>query len=47
MLIGWKTLYITPEGEPTEEYMPWKASCFVVFGFCIWIGAVKPSRLRP
>lgn len=40
MLIGFSTENIDQDGYPCREYSGWKASCFQVFGFFIYVGEV-------
>jgi len=38
--LGWKTLYIDLDGLPTMQKTEWRASCFVLFFWVVWIGDV-------
>lgn len=39
-----KTLYIGPDGLPTDEPQPYEASCFVLFGWCFYIGKITEVK---
>ncbi len=41
MFLGWKELFIDIDGMPSETETRWKASCFILFWFVIYIGEVK------
>jgi hypothetical protein len=41
MWFGWKELNIDKEGFPTEYETGWRASCFILFAYVVYVGKIK------
>lgn len=41
MFLGWRTIYISDDGMPSEDETQWVASAFILFAWVIYIGEVR------
>ena len=41
MFLGWKWLPVDEEGYPSEIESDWEGECFVLFGWVVYVGAVR------
>ena len=44
MWLGWKELFIDKDGMPTEIRTKWKASCFILFTYVVYVGEIKNTN---